>query len=183
MELTLGERVEFQKTIDARRGKDIIIVLHQMGNHGPEYYRRYPRDFEYFKPSCKTKELGRCSSEVINNAYDNAIRYTDHFLASAIDLLKKYDKTHATAMLYVSDHAESFGEHGIYLHAAPYAIAPKEQTHIPEILWTGDKFDYSLSMIKPFTHRDLSHDDLYCSILIAFEVKTDTCQVYADWLN
>lgn len=178
-----GMLYELENYIDARKGKDIIIVLHQMGNHGPEYYKRYPEEFEYFKPACKTKELGRCSSEEINNAYDNAIRYTDYFLASAIDLLKKYDSTHATAMLYVSDHGESLGEHGLYLHAAPYAIAPKEQTHIPAILWTGSQFDYPMSMIKPYLNTQLSHDDLYCSLLIAFEVKTETCKIKESWLK
>lgn len=179
----LGMLHNLDKYIDARKGKDILIVLHQMGNHGPEYFRRYPQEFEYFQPACKTKELGNCTAEQVNNAYDNAIRYTDYFLAQLIDFLKKYDNTHATAMLYVSDHGESLGEHGIYLHAAPYSIAPKEQTHIPVILWTGKNFDYPIEMIKPYQDMALSHDDLYCSLLIAFEVKTQTCEIKNYWLN
>lgn len=179
----VGMLHQLDKYVEARKGKDILIVLHQMGNHGPEYYKRYPQAFEHFSPVCKTKELGNCTAEEVNNAYDNAIRYTDFFLAQVIDFLKKYDKTHATAMLYISDHGESLGEHGIYLHAAPYAIAPKEQTHIPAILWTGSNFDYPLEMIKPYHHIALSHDDLYCSLLIAFEVKTQTCEVKNYWLN
>lgn len=162
--------------IKARAGKDILIVLHQMGNHGPEYYRRYPAEFRKFTPMCETGELQKCSKEEINNAYDNAILYTDYFLASVIDLLKKYDDTHATAMLYVSDHGESLGENGIYLHAAPYIIAPEAQTHIPAILWTGKSFDYQSAGLQHYRDTAISHDELFCSLLIAYELKSDTCK-------
>ena len=162
--------------IRAREGKDILIVLHQMGNHGPEYYRRYPDSFRKFTPTCETGELQKCSQQEIDNAYDNAILYTDYFLASVIDMLKRYDDTHATAMLYVSDHGESLGENGIYLHAAPYAIAPEAQTHIPAILWTSKHFDYQLADLKHFQDAPVSHDDLFCSLLITYELKSDTCK-------
>lgn len=161
--------------IAARKGKDIMIVLHSLGNHGPEYYRRYPKEFEKFKPTCMTGELRNCSREEIDNSYDNAILYTDYFLAEVINFLKKYDGDYETAMLYVSDHGESLGEHGIYLHAAPYIMAPKEQTHVPAILWLGTHFDYKLDQVKPYQDYSLSHDDLFCTILVGFELETETC--------
>ena len=162
--------------IAARKDQDILIVLHQMGNHGPEYYRRYPPEFAKFKPMCMTGELQNCSQEEINNSYDNAILYTDYFLSEVIQLLKKYDRSHETAMLYVSDHGESLGENGFYLHAAPYAFAPKEQTHVPAILWLGKHFDYNINQAKPFKDYPLSHDDVFCSLLVAFELQTKTCE-------
>lgn len=161
--------------IAQRKDKDIMIVLHQMGNHGPEYYRRYPKNFEKFKPMCMTGELKDCTQEEVDNSYDNAILYTDYFLANVIQFLKKYDDERETAMLYVSDHGESLGEHGIYLHAAPYAIAPKEQTHVPAIVWMGNHFDYQLSQLKPYENYPLSHDDVFCSLLVAFELASKTC--------
>lgn len=161
--------------IETRKHKDILIVLHQMGNHGPEYYRRYPKNFERFRPACMTGELNKCTKEEIDNAYDNAVLYSDYFLSNVIDLLKKYDDQFATAMLYLSDHGESLGEQGIYLHAAPYAIAPEEQTHIPTILWTGRHFDYDRADIQPYRDYPLSHDDLFCSLMIAYELKSETC--------
>jgi len=164
------------KYIKARAGKDILIVLHQMGNHGPEYYRRYPKEFERFKPMCMTGELRDCSQEEIDNSYDNAILYTDYFLSNVIDLLKKYDEDYATAMLYVSDHGESLGEHGFYLHAAPYLIAPKEQTHVPAIIWMGKNFDYKKDQLMPYKDDALSHDDLFCTLLVAFELNSKTCE-------
>lgn len=168
--------------IEARKGKDILIVLHQMGNHGPEYYRRYPKEFEKFKPMCMTGELRDCSQQEIDNSYDNAILYTDYFLSNVIDLLKKYDDSHATAMLYVSDHGESLGEHGFYLHAAPYMIAPKEQTHVPAIVWMGKHFDYKLDQLKPYKDYALSHDDVFCALLVAFELDTKMCEAKKDML-
>ena len=162
--------------IAERLGKDILIVLHQMGNHGPEYFRRYPKEFEKFKPTCMTGELRDCSQQEIDNSYDNAILYTDYFLSNMIDLLKKYDDSHATAMLYVSDHGESLGEHGFYLHAVPYMIAPKEQTHVPAIVWMGKHFNYKLDQLKPYKDDALSHDDIFCTLLVAFELDTKMCQ-------
>ena len=162
--------------IAARSNQDILIVLHQMGNHGPEYYRRYPDEFARFKPMCMTGELRDCNQTEIDNSYDNAILYTDYFLSEVIQFLKKYDQSRETAMLYVADHGESLGENGWYLHAVPYAIAPKEQKHVPAIVWLGQHFDYDIKQLKPFKNYPLSHDDVFCSLLVAFELETKTCE-------
>jgi lipid A ethanolaminephosphotransferase len=178
----IGMLSGLDKYIAARKGKDILIVLHQMGNHGPEYYRRFPKEFEKFTPMCMTGELQDCSQEEIGNSYDNAILYTDYFLSNVIDLLKKYDETHATTMLYVSDHGESLGENGFYLHAAPYLIAPKEQTHVPAIMWMGKNFDYKKEQLVPYKDYALSHDDVFCSLLVAFEIDAKMCEAKKDIL-
>lgn len=171
----IGMLNKLDEYINQNKGKDIFIVLHQMGNHGPEYYRRYPKEFEKFKPACQTGELRDCTQQEIDNAYDNAILYTDYFLSEVISFLKKHDDGFETAMLYVADHGESLGEHGFYLHAAPYMLAPKEQKHVPAILWTGSNFDYNIEDIKPFKNQALSHDDLFCSIMIAYELESGMC--------
>ena len=162
--------------VEAHKGKDMLIVLHQMGNHGPEYYRRYPKAFERFKPACQTGELRDCTQQEVDNAYDNAILYTDYFLSEVIRFLKKYDNNYETAMLYVADHGESLGEHGFYLHAAPYSIAPKEQTHVPAIVWMGQHFDYKLKDVAPYQHMAMSHDDLFCTLLVAYELESNMCK-------
>ena len=161
--------------IASKKGKDIMIVLHQMGNHGPEYYRRYPKAFAKFQPMCMTGELRDCTEEEVNNSYDNAILYTDYFLSEVIQFLKKYDSDYEAAMLYVSDHGESLGEHGVWLHAAPYMMAPKAQTHVPAILWLGQHFDYNISQVAVYKDAPLSHDDLFCTLLIAYELDATTC--------
>ncbi len=157
-------------------GQDILIVMHPMGSHGPEYYKRYPAAFEKFTPVCRTGELQRCSKQEIDNAYDNSILYTDHFLSTVIDFLKPYDKSHATAMLYVSDHGESLGEKGMYLHGAPYALAPDTQIRVPVVLWFGENFDYSLDTAMRYRDVPFSHDELFCSLLTAFGRATSLCE-------
>lgn len=161
--------------IARHKGRDMLIVLHQMGNHGPEYFRRYPPDFERFTPACRSKELRDCTKAEIDNAYDNAILYTDYFLSRVIGFLKKYDGQYETAMLYVSDHGESLGEGGLYLHSAPYMFAPREQTHVPAILWMGEHFDYRMEQVKPFRDQPMRHEDLFCVLMTVFEMRTEVC--------
>ena len=162
-----------QEYIDAQKG-DILIVLHQMGNHGPAYFKRYPKSFERFTPVCQTNDLGSCTSEEIHNAYDNAILYTDYFLSKVIELLKKNDDRFETAMFYVSDHGESLGEYGVYLHGMPYSIAPAAQKHVPAVAWLGKhmKHDLKLDNIEERRSRHWSHDNIFATLLGLFEIET-----------
>ncbi len=162
-----------QEYIDAKKDNSILIVLHQMGNHGPAYYKRYPSSFEKFTPVCKTNELGECTREEIINAYDNALVYTDYFLSQVIDLLKQNSKDFKTAMVYFGDHGESLGENGIYLHGVPYAIAPKAQTWIPAIFWFGDNFNINREELKQKIADSYSHDNFFHTILGLMEIQTD----------
>ena len=162
-----------QGYIDGHPMGDVLIVLHQMGNHGPAYYKRYPPAFEKFTPACKTNNLGACSKEEIVNAYDNAILYTDFFLSKVIELLKRNDDEFETAMLYVSDHGELLGENGLYLHGLPYFIAPDAQKHVPLVMWFGRNFDpQSLSNIRLKRDEQLSHDNIFSTLLGLFEIRS-----------
>ncbi|HXV84656.1 MAG TPA: phosphoethanolamine--lipid A transferase [Candidatus Binatia bacterium] len=162
-----------QAYIDRHPKGDVLIVLHQMGNHGPAYYKRYPASFERFTPVCKTNDLGACSREEIVNAYDNAVLYTDFFLSKVIELLKRNDAEFETAMLYVGDHGESLGENGLYLHGLPYFLAPEAQKHVPLIMWFGRNFDpQSLSSIQTKRLEQLSHDNVFSTLLGLFEIQT-----------
>lgn len=160
-----------QAYIDKQPG-DVLIVLHQMGNHGPAYFKRYPAAFEQFKPACQSAELASCSEEEIINAYDNALLYTDHFLSRIIELLKQNTPAYETVMLYVSDHGESLGEHGIFLHGMPYSIAPDTQTHVPILLWLGESADADLTTINARTHTHNSHDAVFHTLLNVFEIES-----------
>ena len=167
-----GMLVGLDNYIHKQKNRDILIVLHQMGNHGPAYYKRYPKAFEKFTPVCKTNQLEACSKEEINNAYDNALLYTDDFLAKTIKLLKKYKKSHKAAMLYLSDHGESLGENGIYLHGLPYFMAPDAQIHIGALMWFNDLFrnEHNTSAID--THKRWTQDYLFHTLLGLFNVHT-----------
>jgi lipid A ethanolaminephosphotransferase len=171
--------------INATKKKDIFIVLHQMGNHGPAYYKRYPKEFEKFKPTCRTSELQQCSKEEIVNAYDNAIVYTDYFLSQIIALLKTYDHQFETALFYVSDHGESLGENNIYLHGLPYGIAPEEQRKVGAVVWLGKgkraKFNYA--DLKNRSQAIYNHDYIFHTILGLFEIETPIYQSTLDILH
>ncbi|BFU78513.1 phosphoethanolamine--lipid A transferase [Arcobacter sp. 15-2] len=180
-----GMLVGLDDYISKNKGKDILIVLHQMGNHGPAYYKRYPKSFEKFTPVCKTNQLEKCTKEEISNGYDNALLYTDYFLSKTINLLKKYDNTHETAMIYMSDHGESLGENGVYLHGLPYFMAPDSQKHIGSFIWFGDemKKDMPLEKIKQKKDDEFSHDNLFHTLLSLFEVETEIYDKSKDIIN
>ena len=180
-----GMLVGLDEYIKKHKDKDILIVLHQMGNHGPAYYKRYPKEFEKFTPVCKTNQLEQCTQEEVSNAYDNAILYTDYFLSKVINFLKPYSNTHETAMLYMSDHGESLGENGLYLHGLPYFMAPDEQKHIGSLIWLGGeiKEDIDLEKLNFYKNKQFSQDDLFHTLLGLFEVETDVYKKDMDILN
>lgn len=159
---------------------NLFIVLHQLGSHGPAYYRRYPAAYKRFGPACEDESLRNCTPEQVRNAYDNSLAYTDHVLGRVIDFLAqagarngRYD----TAMLYVSDHGESLGESGLYLHGMPWVIAPDEQTHVPMVTWLSPAFahDFGVDMacLRARSGEALSHDHLFHSMLGLLDVETD----------
>lgn len=152
---------------------DIVIVLHQMGNHGPAYYKRYPKEFEIYTPVCESNQLETCSREEINNAYDNALTYSDYFLGSVIEFLKPLQNDFSTAMLYMADHGESLGELGLYLHGLPYAIAPEAQTHVAAALWLGDDLSEEAQQeLADQAKQSLSHDNYFHTVLGLLDVNT-----------
>lgn len=170
----VGMLVGLREYINSKKDGNIFIILHQMGNHGPAYYKRYPKEFEKFKPVCSTNELEKCSNLEINNAYDNATLYTDFFLSKVISLLKENSNEFGTAMFYVSDHGESLGEKGVYLHGLPYFMAPDEQKNIAVVFWFGGdlatKTNYVL--LKQKSILPYSHDNIFHTFLGLFDVKT-----------
>ena len=171
--------------IQKSKGKDILIILHQMGNHGPAYYKRYPKRFEKFTPVCKTNQLEKCTQEEVSNAYDNAILHTDYFLSEVINFLKPYSKTHETAMIYMADHGESLGENGLYLHGLPYFMAPSTQTHVASLMWFGDEFknEFNINKLKQNATQTFSQDNLFHTLLGIFEVETEVYNKNMDILN
>ncbi len=155
---------------------DTVVVLHQLGNHGPAYFRRYPANMRRFEPACAHEDLRNCSREEIVNAYDNAIAYTDHFLAQVIRQLDTWRDRYDVAMVYASDHGESLGEKGLYLHGMPYAIAPDEQLHVPMLWWlptaTAAAMGFDEQCFRATASRNVSHDHLYHTIMGMLGVST-----------
>ncbi|OCR11142.1 phosphoethanolamine transferase [Helicobacter pullorum] len=170
---------ELEKRLQKPKNQQ-LIVLHIQGSHGPSYYKRYPQEFERFKPTCQTNQLEKCSQESLVNTYDNTLLYTDFILSKIIALLKQ-KQDYQSALFYISDHGESLGENGIYLHGMPYPLAPKEQTHVLMMFWSND----GQLMKKLDGKKDLefSHDNIFHTILGYFKVKTPLYDSTLDLLS
>ena len=163
----------------AQRDKGVVVVLHQMGSHGPAYFKRAPDAFKDFKPECTSNALQSCDRQAVINAYDNSVRYTDHLLASAIQWLSAQPNNDA-ALWYVSDHGESLGENNLYLHGLPYSLAPIEQKHVPQVSWFSKGMQQRLQLdtgcLAGRADAELTHDNLFHTMLGVADVKTQLYQ-------
>ena len=160
-----------------RRAKGVVVVMHQMGSHGPAYFKRSPAAFKKFLPECSNNSLQSCTPEGLVNAYDNSIVYTDHLLGSSIQWLKSQAPSNAPALLYVADHGESLGENNLYLHGMPYSVAPDVQKHVPWISWMSPEFEQrskiSTTCLRQNVDAQVTHDNYFHSVLGLMNVQTD----------
>jgi lipid A ethanolaminephosphotransferase len=158
----------------ARRAKGTVVVMHQMGSHGPAYYKRTPEAFKQFKPECKSSALQNCPADQIANAYDNSVLYADHFVSKTVKWLQAQSRP--TALMYLSDHGESLGEKGLYLHGMPYRMAPREQTHVPMLAWLSKPMQaqrgWRMACLQGQADKPWSHDNLFHSVLGLSQVAT-----------
>jgi len=158
--------------------KDLVVVLHQKGSHGPAYWKRYPEAFAKWAPVCETSDFDKCSNEDIVSAYDNTILYTDYVLSKTIDILRQGGAEAGvdTALMYFSDHGESLGENNMYLHGAPYIISPVEQRHVPFMLWLSDsyraRFHIDATCLAARSKQTFSHDNVFHSVLGMLGIST-----------
>jgi lipid A ethanolaminephosphotransferase len=153
-----------------------LWVMHPLGNHGPSYFRRYPAAFARFQPECRDDDLRQCSVEAIINSYDNALLYTDHVLAGLIAKLRAREREVDTLLLYVSDHGESLGEKGLFLHGVPYPIAPAEQIRVPMVMWASQgaaaAVGVSWDCLQRRAAEPAQHDHLFHTLLGLLDVGT-----------
>jgi len=171
-----------QNTIE-KASNDTLIVLHQEGSHGPTYYKRYPEAFKQFTPSCDTQDLSQCSQEQIVNSYNNTILYTDFIINEAIKLLETNEEKFDTTLFYVSDHGESLGENGVYLHGLPYFIAPDAQKHVPALFYFGKENHEKVERLMAKKSDHFSHDNLFHTLLGLFDVETKEYNPKLDMLK
>jgi len=157
--------------------KNQLVVMHTIGSHGPTYYQRYPIEKEEFTPACRRSDIENCSDQEIVNVYDNTIAYTDYVLSEIIKELKSVNDQYNVAMVYISDHGESLGENGLYLHGTPYTFAPQEQTHVPWLMWLPEQFasaqHINANCIRQEAKTEIfSHDNLFHTLLGLFNIST-----------
>lgn len=185
--LLQGLQARLDALAGERRARGVVLVLHQMGSHGPAYWKRSPQAFKRFQPECRSINLQDCTQEELINAYDNSIAYTDHMLSETIAWLRG-QAAYETAMLYLSDHGESLGEGSLYLHGLPWKIAPDVQKRVPWVTWLSPQFErrsgISMACLQQNAQRPLSHDNLFHSVLGLMQVQTSAYRrqldVYGD---
>ncbi|WP_180048065.1 MULTISPECIES: phosphoethanolamine transferase [unclassified Acinetobacter] len=185
-EILVDSLKDYLAHLDKNNPKPQLIVLHQMGSHGPAYYKRSKAPYQPFQPTCNTNAIQGCSTEELKNSYDNSIVYTDHVLAQIIETLKQQTQ-YQTGFWYLSDHGESTGEHGLYLHGAPYSMAPTQQTHIPMLMWFSEAWQLNnteqLTCLSTQSDQILSHDNLFPSLLSLLDIKTQVIESKNDMLK
>lgn len=167
--------------------QDSVIVLHLMGSHGPAYYRRYPDKFRKFIPTCDSNQIQDCDRQSLINTYDNTILYTDDIVSRTIDELNAHGDKFNTALVYLSDHGESLGENGIYLHGTPYMLAPSQQTHIPFLFWLSKDYQRNFAvnadcLAKKAVAEQVSQDNIFSTLLGMMDIKTSEYQSNMDIL-
>ncbi|MDH7607860.1 phosphoethanolamine transferase EptA [Raoultella ornithinolytica] len=168
--------------------QDGIIVLHTIGSHGPTYYNRYPAEFKKFTPTCDTNEIQSCTQQQLTNTYDNTILYIDYIVDKAIKLLQSKQDKFTTSLVYLSDHGESLGENGVYLHGLPWSIAPETQKHVPMLLWFSEdyqqRYGVSSQCLQQRAKTDpYSQDNLFSTLLGLLGVDTHEYQATDDILT
>ena len=177
---------DFWSTLPSYSGRG-LVVLHQLGSHGPGYHLRYPESFNRFTPVCRSTDFSKCQVSEIVNVYDNTLLYTDHLLAETINRLQSIADRVDSAILYVSDHGESLGENGIFLHAVPYAFAPRVQTHVPMVFWSTPGFAERMAVdqqcLLEQRNQPLSHDNVLHTVLGLLDVSTSVRKPTLDFVR
>ena len=154
-----------------------VLFYHMYGEHGPRYHADSPAHAKVWTPECTDADLGACTKESIINAYDNAVRYTDGVLAGLVKRLKARTDIDA-GFVYVSDHGESLGEGGLYLHGAPYFMAPSEQIRVPMVMWLSKDWSRTFGFDAANLAREpaggVTHEHLYSTVLGMLGVQSTT---------
>lgn len=181
----LLDRLHKRLHVALKNKENTVIFLHLIGSHGPTYYQRVPKDQVLFTPTCDRADIENCKVEEIVNSYDNTIAYTDYILKGVVDTLEEHSQDFGTAMFYISDHGESLGEYGLFLHGTPYSVAPNTQTHVPMMGWFSKSFidDHNMNMEclrKNAKSGDFSQDNFFHSMLGILDVNT---KLYDDNLD
>ncbi len=160
-----------------QRAHGVVLVLHQMGSHGPAYFKRSLAQDKKFGPECTNVALQSCEREAVINAYDNSIVATDRMLGGLLQWLERKGQRQPTAMMYVADHGESLGENNIYLHGLPYSVAPDVQKHVPWITWLSPLMQQRMGVSTACLQQavgqaKISHDNYFHSVLGLADVQT-----------
>jgi KDO II ethanolaminephosphotransferase len=149
--------------------KNRMIILHPIGCHW-KYDCHYPDRFMKFKPVCAGKNLRACDVSALTNSYDNTILYADDFIGRVIGKVKDMN----ALVFYISDHGESLGEKGVYLHSPGQKA--EEQFKAAMFVWASKRYAARNSEKYLNLQRNrslkLNHDVIFHSVLDAAGIES-----------
>ncbi len=143
-------------------------IVHSIGSHW-WYNSHYTEDFERYTPVITSRVVSSNTQEEMINSYDNTILYTDYFIKETIDLIRD----RKSILIFLSDHGESLGEDGYYLHGAD-----RPELHYPAaFVWYSDKYAQSfpdmIENLKKNSDKRYRSDYLFHSIIDAADITTE----------
>ena len=129
-----------QHYVDSIPG-NLFIILHTYGSHF-NYKERYPGNFPLYEPD-NVANVKVENKIALVNAYDNSVRYTDYFLYTLIEMLRKQEVI--SALFYTSDHGEDMldDKRKRFLHSSPNPTF--YQLYIPMFMWFSESYQRDFS--------------------------------------
>lgn len=169
--------INLKKDINNINTQNSFFVLNQRGSHNPLLYKRYPKEFEIYKPACQ-KNMRNCEYEELLNAYDNSIAYSNYNINEIIEFLKTKEDEYNIILLYISDHGEGLGgKENIFVHGMQYEEANDYVLKVPFILWFSENsdlaFNIDLKCLEKKKNNQLAQDNIFHSILGLFNIQTE----------
>lgn len=131
------------RRIISRGEPRVLIICHTMGSHS-NYADRYPPEFAKYPvppgecPIARLKPvLTARDKEILQNAYDNSIAYTDTVLAELIQVLASASDA-ASSFCFVPDHGENGGETSVLPFA--HGTNTADVLHVPMFMWVSGEY-------------------------------------------
>lgn len=166
------------ETFLQQSSKKKFIVVHSLGSHF-KYGQRYPESFKQFQPCYENNmdylSINKDNAELIINAYDNTILYTDYFLSSLIQRLEK--KGGIWSVIYLSDHGENLydDEENLILHGS--LIVSAYEARIPFFVVYSDdyqkRYPEKVLNIEANKEKNITSEVVFHSLLDMANIEDD----------
>ena len=149
----------------------LFVILHLWGNH--QFYLNTDSATSLYYPDITTSDAVH-GELMYNNAYDNAILYTDSMLYALTNSLR--DKGDVAQWIFTSDHGEGpIGRNG---GAHGYSLPSAGEYHVPLMVWYSDEYAaaYPEKVANMKKHKDepVCADHVFWSVLDMAGIRIDS---------
>ncbi|MBQ7191609.1 MAG: sulfatase-like hydrolase/transferase [Paludibacteraceae bacterium] len=144
-----------------------LYIIHCIGSHW--YYNIHvPCEWQFFQPITASRIITANALEQVVNSYDNTMVCLDVFLDSLIELFEN----RCAVVFFQSDHGESLGENGVFLHAA----GAEETKHPAAAIWYSNRYESlfpeKVEALKQHQYNHFRTDYLFHTVLSAGGMQT-----------